>query len=180
MLTPVTAGKAQTLIAAGEAVLVDIREQDERRRRSIPGSLSSPISGLGDQFRLHVPADKKVIFHCKSGMRTQSNAARLASLVPSESYSLDGGLDAWTGPVDENPAAPIEIIRQVQITAGLMILLGVVLGYLVDPGFFALSGFVGAGLLFAGITGTCALAGLLARLPWNKQPSPRPDTLAQA
>jgi hypothetical protein len=62
----------------------------------------------------------------------------------------------------------MEINRQVQITAGLMILAGVVLGFLVAPGWFGLSAFVGAGLTFAGLSGTCAMARLLMLAPWNR------------
>jgi hypothetical protein len=60
-------------------------------------------------------------------------------------------------------------MRQVQIAAGSMIVLGVVLGMLVAPGFYLLSGFVGAGLVFAGVTGTCGLASVLRLMPWNRE-----------
>ena len=59
-------------------------------------------------------------------------------------------------------------MRQVQITAGSMVVLGIVLALLVSPWFMALSAFVGAGLAFAGLSGTCAMASLLAQMPWNK------------
>lgn len=62
-------------------------------------------------------------------------------------------------------------MRQVQIAAGLLILCGVVLGYSVSGGFFLLSGFVGAGLLFAGVTGFCGMARLLRVMPWNRRTS---------
>jgi rhodanese-related sulfurtransferase len=86
-------------------------------------------------------------------------------------FVLDGGLDAWTKaglPIETNPAAPMELNRQVQITAGLLILTGVVLGFLVSPLWIGLSGFVGAGLTFAGLSGTCAMARLLMLAPWNR------------
>jgi hypothetical protein len=66
------------------------------------------------------------------------------------------------------PGAPMEIMRQVQVVAGTLILLGVGLGVLLSPWFFALSGFVGAGLVFAGVTGWCGMAKLLSRAPWNR------------
>ena len=64
--------------------------------------------------------------------------------------------------------APLEMMRQVQITAGLLVLIGVLLGYIVHPGFFGLSAFVGAGLTFAGTTGFCGMARLLQAAPWNR------------
>ena len=63
---------------------------------------------------------------------------------------------------------PLELQRQVQIGAGSMILLGVILGTTISPGWYALSGFVGAGLIMAGVTGFCGLARMLLVMPWNK------------
>ena len=86
---------------------------------------------------------------------------------------LEGGLDAWKKaglPVSLDRSQPIDIMRQVQIAAGSLVLLGVVLGAFVSPNFYALSGFVGAGLTFAGISGFCGMARVLGAMPWN-QPS---------
>jgi rhodanese-related sulfurtransferase len=116
-----------------------------------------------------------VIFHCRSGARTKGNAPRLAAAAGKcETYILDGGLDAWKKvglPVALDRSQPIDIMRQVQIVAGSLVLIGVVLGALVAPGFYALSGFVGAGLLFAGASGFCGMARLLGLLPWNRRAS---------
>jgi rhodanese-related sulfurtransferase len=84
---------------------------------------------------------------------------------------LTGGIDGWAAaglPVEVDRAQPIEIMRQVQIAAGVLVLTGVVLGLLVSPGFFGLSAFVGAGLTFAGVTGWCGMARLLGLMPWNR------------
>jgi hypothetical protein len=70
--------------------------------------------------------------------------------------------------VHSNRKAPLEIMRQVQIAAGVLILLGVALGALAHPGFYALSALVGAGLTFAGATGWCGMAMLLKTMPWNR------------
>ena len=113
-----------------------------------------------------------MIFHCKSGMRTAGNAQRLAAAADCQTYILDGGIDAWKKaglPVAIDARQPIEIMRQVQITAGGLVLLGVVLGTWVAPGFYGLSAFVGAGLIFAGISGWCGMAKLLAFMPWNRR-----------
>ena len=108
-----------------------------------------------------------------SGARTKGNAIKLAAAEPAcEAYILDGGLDAWKKaglPVTLDRSQPIDIMRQVQIVAGSLVLTGVVLGALVSPGFYALSGFVGAGLLFAGASGFCGMARLLAVMPWNQR-----------
>lgn len=161
----------QARIASGRAVLVDIREADEFARAHVPGAVSQPLSAW-EQAHLTIDPQADVVFTCRTGMRTAGACDRLAARVSGDAYVLDGGLDAWTKaglPVAEDTKAPMEINRQVQITAGLMILTGVVLGFLVSPLWFGLSGFVGAGLTFAGLSGTCAMARVLMAMPWNKR-----------
>ena len=100
------------------------------------------------------------------------HADTLASCVSCEAYILEGGINAWKAAgldVVADPSQPLELQRQVQIGAGAMILLGVILGYTVAPGLFLISAFVGAGLMVAGITGFCGLARLLMLMPWNKR-----------
>ncbi|MBV1692602.1 rhodanese family protein [Novosphingobium sp. G106] len=162
--------EVQARLAAGGGVLVDIREADEFARAHVPGAQSRPLSAL-EQAHLAVDPGTDVIFSCRTGMRTAASCDRLAALVVGDAYVLDGGLDAWSKaglPVEEDRRAPLEINRQVQIAAGLLILAGVILGFLVAPGWFGLSALVGAGLTFAGITGTCAMARLLMLAPWNR------------
>lgn len=166
-LTPET---VEERVRQGHALLIDIREDDEFARRHIPGALSRPLSRF-DAVALPEMAGTDVIFTCRSGMRTAANAAQLAIPVGGDAYMLEGGLDAWSRaglPVEANRKVPLEMIRQVQIVAGSLVLLGALLGWLVSPLFFGLSAFVGAGLTFAGISGFCGMAKLLALLPWNR------------
>lgn len=170
--------RAKTLLDGGKAVLVDIRESDEFAREHVPGAHHVPLSGFNPKD-FPQDRDKIAIFHCASGARTAEAAPRILGTGFAEVYMLDQGLAGWkkAGLVTVvNRQAPISIQRQVQITAGMMVLLGVVLGFAVSPWFFALSGFVGAGLTFAGVSGTCAMASLLAVMPWNRRvlgPTPR-------
>ena len=154
----------------GHAVLVDIREPDEFARRHIKGALSRPLSAL-TVAHLKLAAGKAVVFACKTGMRTGANCDRLAAAVDGEAYILEGGVDAWAAaglPVAEDRKAPLELIRQVQIAAGSLVVIGVALGIAVHPAFFGLAGFVGAGLAVAGATGYCGMARLLVLAPWNR------------
>ena len=158
------------LLKTGRAVLIDIRETDEFARRRVPGAVSRPLSGIAGE-RLETAAGQSTIFTCRSGMRTGANADRLASIVTGEAFVLDGGVDGWAAAglsVEGDSKAPIELMRQVQIAAGLLVLAGVALGLLINPVFFSLSAFVGAGLAFAGVTGFCGMARLLASMPWNR------------
>ena len=160
---------AAKLLAADEIVLIDIREPDEYAREHIDGAISLPLSQLeGARVELH--PRQAAVFHCRSGSRTQSNCNKLSSIIDGDAYLLEGGIEAWKKaglPVVTDKKAPIEIMRQVQITAGALVLLGLALGVFVDPGFLGLSAFIGAGLLFAGVSGWCGMAALLGALPWN-------------
>lgn len=161
-ITPV---EARRLIDAG-ATLIDIREPDEHARECIPGAISVPVSRLGE-----LPAGS-VVFHCKSGMRTSANAAALIYAADgAPCHVLEGGIDAWRNaglPTRVDTAQPLEIMRQVQIAAGGLVLIGVVLGLIVAPAFFGVSAFVGSGLMIAGATGWCGMARLLRIMPWNR------------
>ncbi len=171
-LPTITPARAAELLKGGEAILVDVREADERARSHIPGSAHLPISRL-EEGELAVQDAKTVIFHCHSGRRTLENAPGLAARAPGcEAMIVEGGIEAWQRaglPVAENRKAPLPLMRQVQIVAGSLVVLGAVLGATVSPLFHALSAFVGAGLVMAGVIGLCPMANFLAMMPWNKR-----------
>lgn len=160
------AGRLQT----GRAILVDIREPDEFAREHIAGAVPAPLSKF-EQAHLTIDPGRDVVFMCRTGNRTGANCERLAGRVEGRAWVLEGGLDAWKAaglPIAADRKAPLEMMRQVQIGAGSLVLLGAVLGAMVHPGFYALSALVGAGLLIAGVTGFCGLARVLALAPWNR------------
>lgn len=161
---------ARRLLEAGSAVLIDIRDPEEHAREHIVGARLVPITGF-DRHDFDREHDKTVIFHCRSGMRTAAHSASIIARGFPRAYALEGGLEAWKKaglPVHVDRSRPIELMRQVQIAAGLLILLGIALAALVDVRFALLSAFVGAGLVFAGVTGFCGMARLLAVMPWNR------------
>lgn len=154
------------------AILVDIREQDEFEREHIHGAVCMPFTELQTSGLNAEQKGKTVIFCCKSGGRTQSCNKQLDHLSQDcESYILEGGINAWKKAgftIIENKKAPLPIMRQVQIAAGSLVLLGMLLGSTLHPFFYLLTTFVGAGLIFAGISGFCGMAVLLNKMPWNK------------
>ncbi len=172
MKTPTNLNPTQTknLLNKNNILLVDIREPEEYNYEHITDAKSIPLSHI--QQKEDLPADpNEIIFYCQSGMRSTQSASRLASLSDANIYLLEGGLNAWKKaglPVEKNAKQPLPIMRQVQITAGSLILLGVSLGYGLSNGYFLIPGFIGVGLLFAGISGWCGMAKLLARMPWNR------------
>ncbi len=170
-LTGLTPAEVHARMAGGRVILVDIREADEFSRSHIAGAVSQPLSGW-EQAHLAIDPAADVVFTCRSGMRTAGACDRLAARVTGEAFVLAGGLDGWQRagfPVATDRSAPLEIMRQVQIAAGMLILIGALLGTLVAPAWFGLSAFVGAGLLFAGLSGFCGMARLLMLAPWNRQ-----------
>jgi rhodanese-related sulfurtransferase len=162
---------AAELVRQG-AVLIDVRDKDEHAREHIPGARHHALSRIDAETPVQ-PGEDIVVFHCRSGMRTAGNAARLAAAAEDcQAFILEGGIDAWKKaglPVSIDRRQPIELMRQVQIAAGSLVFIGVLLGWFVTPVFYLLSGFVGAGLLFAGVSGFCGMAYVLAAMPWNKR-----------
>jgi rhodanese-related sulfurtransferase len=168
-LTPIDAKTLAARLKAGRATLIDIRESDEYAREHIAGAVSVPLSSL-ERGRLNVEPQGDVVFHCKSGMRTNANCALLTAHVDGAAFALDGGIEGWKHAglkVRKDSKMPIEINRQVQMAIGALVLAGVVLTVFVDPLFVILPGVLGAGLLFAGLSGWCGMAKLLAGAPWN-------------
>ena len=168
-ISTITAAEARGLIDAG-ALLIDVRNPDEHAREHIPDARSLPLAEVGQTA---LPADAEVvIFHCRTGNRTATYADKLASSAACRTYILHGGLDAWKRagfPVITDRHQPLELMRQVQITAGSLVVVTLLLGATVSALFYFAAAFIGAGLVFAGVTGTCALAGALRRMPWNRR-----------
>lgn len=142
----------------------------EYKEKHIPGVRSVPLDELG--LHLKEFSDKKTIYiHCRSGRRGVKAIEELQSLgVQAELINVEGGLIAWddAGYDTRSLTKRMPIIRQVMVAAGSIILLGWLLSALLHPAFIYLSVVMGAGLVFAGVTGWCGLALLLARMPWNR------------
>ncbi|MCH9646690.1 MAG: rhodanese-like domain-containing protein [Deltaproteobacteria bacterium] len=161
----------QSWAAREEAMVVDVREPGEHAGERIPNSELVPLSRF-DVAKLPESGNKTVVLYCNSGNRSAQAAERLFSAGWSEVHHLKGGIQQWrqAGLLTEgDDHAPISLERQVRIAAGVLIVAGTTLGAVVSPWWLALSGFVGAGLLFAGLTDTCGMAMLLARLPYNQR-----------
>lgn len=147
---------------------IDIRTDGEYLREHIEGAENIEINDLTNK---NFGSYDTVIFYCQSGNRTHHAESILKKLNVSTIYILKGGINAWKRakqPTKINKKSPIPIMNQVQIIAGSLIILGIILSYSINPFFNLLSGFVGCGLLFAGVSRTCMLAKILMLLPYNK------------
>ena len=160
--------------ASEPAAILDIRTPGEVTREHIPDCIFLPLQKLTrDSLNTALEGHKQkntVYLLCQSGMRAEAAVRQLGSVEGVELVILQGGLNAIKqcgGKTVRGEGKAISLERQVRIAAGLMVLTGVILGLNLHIGFLALSGFVGAGLIFAGITDRCGLAFLLARMQWN-------------
>lgn len=167
----ITAEALDQSLVAGIVNLIDVREMGEYRSEKIPGSEVMPLS----KFQVtDLPRDpeKTIVLCCQSGRRSQQALNQCVAAGLENVVSLEGGLNAWKTAgyqTQKDKNAPISIFRQVQIVAGSLVFIGTILGAFVSPKFLILSGFVGAGLVFAGVTNTCAMGMLLAKLPYNQK-----------
>lgn len=157
-------------LANDQVVIVDVREPAEYRSEHIPHSYSLP---LGEVSLSKLPTkNKSVVFLCRSGRRSNEACEKFIKLHPEiDVYSLQGGLDAWKSAgfsISSTSGGVLPLERQIQFVAGTLVLTGVVLGAFIMPAFYLLAGFVGCGLMFAGLTGWCGMGKLLALMPWNK------------
>jgi rhodanese-related sulfurtransferase len=159
----VTPAEAKAWIDRGQATLIDVREPDEVVRERIAGSRVIPLS----RFDSTSLPEGRLVLHCASGKRSLEAAARAQGR--DEVYTLAGGIKGWkaAGLPTERRAVPISIMRQVQITAGTVVLVCSVLALAVSVWFAVVPAFMGAGLLFAGASGTCGMAAMLRLMPWN-------------
>lgn len=155
----------------GEAVIVDVREPAEHAAENIEGATLIPLAGIS-KSKLPDSKGKKLVIHCRSGKRGTTACERLLAEDPSlEIYNLEGGLSAWAEAghaVKTSGKFFLPLDRQVQLTIGLGVLIGSLLTYFVNPLFVILTGFFGAGLTFAGASGYCGLAMVMAKMPWNQ------------
>ena len=166
--TSISPAELKSLLEKPELIhLIDVRTSREYQEVHLSEAVNIPLDRMKPDS---LPNDgHPIVFVCKSGMRGRT-AAEKSSTCRKNVYNVDGGTDACVVanlPVVRGKKA-MSLERQVRIAAGCLVLVGVSLAYLVHPACIFLSAFVGAGLVFAGVTDTCGMAMLLAKMPWNQ------------
>ena len=166
----ITASKLKKQLDKDEVLLIDVREPAEHRSECIDGACLIPLSEISIE---KLPSTKRpIVIHCRSGTRSADACAKLLAINPSlDVVSLEGGIVAWSQAgfnVKKLGSTILPLDRQTQIAAGFIAFSGTILGALINPTFYILPGFIGAGLMFAGLTGWCGMAKLLAKMPWNR------------
>ena len=170
----ITPGELEELRRRGEVVeLIDVRTPVEHRELRAEPARLVPLDGLDPEAVMRSrngPQDHPLYTICRSGSRGRQAAERFHAAGFTNVVNVEGGTLAWERaglPVVRGKKA-VSLERQVRIAAGSLVVLGTALGAFVHPGFLGLSAFVGAGLVFAGVTDTCGMGMVLARMPWNR------------
>ncbi len=153
-------------------LFVDVRTPREFRGVHIEGSLNIPLSDVPAQAERirNQAAGKQVALVCRTGQRACEAQERLAAASAVTASVLSGGILAWEteGHPVERGQAGMSLERQVRILAGSLVVVGVGLGLFVHAAFLGLAAFIGAGLVFAGLSDTCGMGMMLAKMPWNR------------
>ncbi len=162
-------------LAAGDASspqILDVRTPVERREVHIPETSFLPLDSLNADDVRQMTGGGQIYLLCRSGARAAKAWEKLYKEGASDPIVIEGGIVAWedAGFPVVKAGSVISMERQVRIAAGLLVLTGSVSGFAFHPYGHLLSAMVGAGLVVAGLTNTCAMARLLSKLPWNQVP----------
>ncbi|WP_438969803.1 rhodanese-like domain-containing protein [Methylophaga sp.] len=155
--------------------LVDVRTPAEVRQDALDSIIAIPVDQLTpdmvtEKIEQNQSDTKQIYLICQSGKRAYIAAEKLSGKVGQELIVVEGGMNAIRAsqgdPIKTRSVMSLE--RQVRLAAGSIVLTGVLLGYLFNTNWFLLSGFVGAGLIYAAITDNCAMGIIMSKAPWNR------------
>jgi rhodanese-related sulfurtransferase len=173
-VTTISPAQLAELCKAGKTVeLIDVRTPVEYREVHVGIARNVPLDQLDPAALMHArngSANEPLYVICRSGARGQKACEKFLTAGFSNIVNVEGGTMACVEaglPVSRGKKA-ISLERQVRIAAGSLVLLGAMLGWFIHPAFIGLAAFVGAGLVFAGVTDTCGMGMILSRMPWNK------------
>jgi rhodanese-related sulfurtransferase len=175
-MTPITPRQLHDRLQQGEKLhLLDVRTPAEYAEIHVPGVYLAPLDRLDATTLVNVNGfakDQPLYIFCRSGARAMQAAEQLEQGGYEQCHVVEGGTVAWAEaglPVTRGTSKVISLERQVRIAAGAIVLTGVLLAQFLNSAFMWLSGFIGAGLLFAGLTDRCGMGMLIAKMPWNQR-----------
>jgi rhodanese-related sulfurtransferase len=166
-----------------ETRLLDVRTPGEYETVHIRGAYNVPLDTLGEHAdEIRSTVDEPVVLICQSGSRARKAEEALKRAGMPNLHVLDGGVNGWVaeGRPVQRGVSRISLERQVRILAGALAATGALLVLTVNPLFALLPAFVGSGLVFAGVTDTCAMGLALARLPHNRPATCDVDAMVRA
>lgn len=153
--------------------LIDVRTPVEFREIHVEFARNVPMDRLDPTAVIQTrngSRDEPLYLICRSGSRGRQACEKFLAAGFTNIINVEGGTLACveSGLPVVRGKKMISLERQVRIAAGSLVLVGALLGWFVHPAFIGLSAFVGAGLIFAGVTDTCGMGLMLARMPWNQ------------
>jgi rhodanese-related sulfurtransferase len=173
-ISTISPAELERLRKEGKTVdLIDVRTPIEFREVHVDFARNVPLDQLDVVALMQArngSANEPLYVICHAGDRGRQACDKFLKAGFSNVLNVEGGTKACVEaglPVSRGKKA-VSLDRQVRIVAGSLVLVGATLGWFVNPVFIGLSAFVGAGLICAGITGTCGMAMLIARMPWNQ------------
>ena len=173
MSSTITVQQFAPLSRQGGFDLIDVRTPMEFYEVHAVGALLAPLDTLNPQAIMEsrgAKANEPLYVICRSGGRSAQACKMFEKAGYSNVVNVDGGTLAWEQsglPVNRGVRKMISLERQVRIAAGLLTFVGSLLA-IISPWFLIIPGFVGAGLTFAGLSNTCGIGMILAKMPWNK------------
>jgi rhodanese-related sulfurtransferase len=166
------AALAACLGAGNSQDLLDVRTPPEYASAHVPGARLIPLDRLNvDAFLATHRAGAPIYVICQAGVRANKAIEQFEQAGCDDCILVEGGTQAWIDaglPVHRGISKVLPLMRQVQIVVGTLTAIGAILALAMNPWFAVLPLVSGCGLLFAGVTGTCGMALLLARMPWNR------------
>jgi rhodanese-related sulfurtransferase len=177
--TSIQPGELRRRLAAGRSArLLDVRTPGEYAAAHVPGAQLMPLDELdAAAFCRERGGDGTPVYVlCQSGGRARRAIERLERAGARGCVLVEGGTQAWIDaglPVNRGGSRALPLMRQVQIAVGFFSAVGATLAFTVNPFFACIPLLFGCGLLFAGLTGFCGLALVLAKMPWNKTSASR-------
>lgn len=162
-----------TLEAGLQGHLIDVREPGEYAAGRIPGALSFPLPELY-RCRSELDSGATIYVVCRTGRRSREAQRILCDLGFRDVRNVNGGYVAWQlmgGECERDTRTAWTLERQIRFTAGALVLAGTLLGMFVASWLAWLPALVGAGLVTAALTDTCAMGSVLSKLPWNRRPT---------
>jgi rhodanese-related sulfurtransferase len=160
---------AELLSQKNSIPLIDVRTPAEYGSIHANEAVNHPMESL-DIEKIPFSKEQEIHVICQSGGRSMKVSQKLEAAGFTKIVNVEGGTSAWHAaglPVVEGKKV-MSLERQVRIAAGSLVVIGAAVGQFVHPGGFALSAFIGAGLVFAGVTDTCGMGMMIAKMPWNR------------
>lgn len=174
MFKSISASEFSNLVASGKAIdLIDVRTPIEYRAMHVECARNQPLDRLDPkaiQASRNGSANEPLYVVCRSGGRSKQACEKFVASGVVNVINVEGGTLACV-------AAGLPVVRgkkviplncQVQIVVGTLVVVGSVLAVWGHPYWAALPGVMGAGLVFSGLTDSCAMGAILAKMPWNQ------------